>query len=238
MAQQSWDSFIPAADAAIYDAAGYGARSPWGARPAVLVVDVNHNFVGDRREPILDSIRRFRNSCGEAGWDAVDAIERLLESARGPGVPVFYTTQQAQTSAQLAGGWARKNSRVEDDADAERAEFGVRIPDQIAPVPGDTVLIKDKPSAFVATPLVSYLQFHHVDTVIVVGGTTSGCVRATVIDAFSYNYTVVAVEEGCFDRAEVSQAVNLFEINAKYADVAKLDDVVAYLDGLPAVAVA
>jgi maleamate amidohydrolase len=228
-----WDEFIPAADAEIYRAAGYGARSPWGSRPALLVVDVNYNFVGDRPEPILDSIRTFRNSCGEAGWEAVHAIRELLAAARTADVPVFYTTQQPDASSTLVGGWARKNSRVSDDGDAERAVFGVRIVDEIAPSSTDVVITKDKPSAFFATPLVSYLNHLHADTLIIVGGTTSGCVRASVIDAFSYNYTVVVVEDGCFDRSAVSHAVNLFEIHAKYADVVSLADVVAYLRGLP-----
>jgi maleamate amidohydrolase len=231
MTHRSWDQFIPAADLEIYEAAGYGARSPWGKRPAVLVVDVNYNFVGDTREPILDSIRKFRNSCGEVGWDAVDAISTLLNSSRRAGAPTFYTTQQPDSSAQRVGGWAKKNSRVADDV--AHAAFGVQIVDKIAPAEDDIVIAKDKASAFFATPLVSYLNFHGIDTVLVVGGTTSGCVRATVIDAFSYNYSVVVVEDGCFDRAPISQAVNLFEINAKYADVATLEDVLSYLDGLP-----
>jgi maleamate amidohydrolase len=230
MTNNSWELFIPPSDLEIYEAAGYGARSPWGKRPAVLVVDVNYNFVGDKREPILDSIRKFRNSCGEAGWDAVDAISTLLDASRRAGLPTFYTTQHANASTQQVGGWAKKNSRVEDDAD--HASFGVQIPTEIAPVEGELVIAKDKASAFFGTSLVSYLTFHSIDTVLVVGGTTSGCVRATVIDAFSYNYSVVVVEEGCFDRAAISQAVNLFEINAKYADVAPLEDVLTYVDGL------
>ena len=224
-----WDSYLTPDDVEIYEAAGYGARSVWGCRPALLVVDVNYNFVGESPMPILESIRTFRNSCGEAGWDAVHAIEQLLAAARPAGVPVFYTTQQADARATVVGGWGRKNSRVGDDEDMERSAFGVRIVDQIAPVPDDIVIVKDKPSAFFATPLVSYLNELRVDTVIVAGGTTSGCVRASVIDAFSFNYTVVVVEEACFDRAPVSHAVNLFEIQAKYADVVPLADVVPYL---------
>jgi maleamate amidohydrolase len=223
-----WDDFIPPADAAIYAAAGYGARAAWGSRPALLVVDVNYNFVGEKSEAILDSIRTFRNSCGEAGWNAVEAIRRLLAAGRTAALPVFYTTQPAEVSATLTGGWARKNSRVSDDADVERASSGVRIVDEISPIDGEHVIVKDKPSAFFLTPLVSYLNYLRVDTVVVVGGTTSGCVRASVIDAFSYNYSVVVVEEGCFDRAAVSHAVNLFEMHAKYADVASLEDVIAY----------
>lgn len=227
-----WDAYIPAEDAAIYAAAGYGARSAWGTRPALLVVDVNYNFVGDSPKPILDSIGGFRNSCGQAGWDAVRAIVELLAAARATGVPVFYTTQQADARSAVVGGWARKNSRVSDDEDVERAKFGVRIVDEIAPSPDDIVIIKDKPSAFFSTPLVSYLNELRVDTVLVTGGTTSGCVRASVVDAFSFNYNVVVVEEGCFDRSPVSHAVNLFEIHAKYADVVPLAEVLPYLEGM------
>lgn len=227
-----WDDFIPSSDASIYEAAGYGARAAWGSRPALLVVDVNYNFVGEKPEAILDSIRMFRNSCGQAGWDAVQAIRQLLAAGRAAALPVFYTTQPVEVSATLTGGWARKNSRVFDDADLERESFGVRIVEEIAPVDGEHVIVKDKPSAFFLTPLISYLNYLRVDTVVVVGGTTSGCVRASVIDAFSYNYSVVVVEEGCFDRATVSHAVNLFEMHAKYADVASLDDVIAYFTGL------
>jgi maleamate amidohydrolase len=204
-----------------------------GFAPALLVVDVNYNFVGEEPEAILDSIRTFRNSCGQAGWDAVHAIRRLLAAGRTAAMPVFYTTQPAEVSATLTGGWARKNSRVFDDADLEREPFGVRIVDEIAPVDGEHVIVKDKPSAFFLTSLVSYLNYLRVDTVVVVvGGTSAGCVRASVIDAFSYNYSVVVVEKGCFDRATVSHAVNLFEMHAKYADVASLEDVIAYFKGL------
>jgi maleamate amidohydrolase len=227
-----WDEFIPASDAEIYRAAGYGSQTSWGTRPALLVVDVNYNFVGEKPQEILESLRTFRNSCGEAGWSAVEAIAKLLAVARTAEFPVFYTTQQPDVNPTLVGGWGRKNARVSEDADTARATLGVRIVDEIAPTYNDVVIAKDKPSAFFSTPLVSYLNYLHVDTVIIVGGTTSGCVRASVIDAFSYNYVVVVVEEGCFDRAAVSHAVNLFEINAKYGDVARLDDVLAYLQEL------
>jgi maleamate amidohydrolase len=227
-----WDEYLTPQDVEIYAAAGYGARSSWGSRPALLVVDVNYNFVGDSPRPILDSIRTFRNSCGEAGWDAVRAIRELLVAARAASVPVFYTTQEADSRSIRIGGWGRKNSRAAEDEAADDAGFGVRIVDEIAPSREDIVITKDKPSAFFATPLVSYLNELHVDTVVVAGGTTSGCVRASVVDAFSFNYSVVVVEEACFDRAPVSHAVNLFEIHAKYADVVALADVVPYLAAL------
>jgi maleamate amidohydrolase len=223
-----WDRFISREDLEVYQAAGYGARSVAGSRPVLLVVDVNYNFVGERPEPILESIAKYRNSCSEEGWRAVGAIRRLLSSAREHGVPVVYTTQPSEANTITAGAWASKNSRVLDNPEQEVA--GARIVEEIAPQPGDVVIRKEKPSAFFSTPLASYLNQFQADTVVVVGGTTSGCVRATVVDAFSLNYSVLVVEDGCFDRVAVSHAVNLFELNAKYADVVSLDDAVAYLE--------
>jgi maleamate amidohydrolase len=227
-----WDEVVSKEDLAIYAAAGYGNRSAWGDHPALLVVDVNYNFVGDRSEPVLKSIERFPNSCGEAGWDAVGHIGRLLESARATAIPVFYTTQPAVSDATTAGAWARKNSRFLSGA-VDPKFRGVDIVKDIEPVPGEIVMLKDKPSAFFGTPLVSYLNELRIDTTIVVGGTTSGCVRATVVDAFSYNYRVVVVEEGCFDRGRASHAVNLFDIHSKYGDVVSVAEAIEYMRGLP-----
>jgi len=106
------------------------------------------------------------------------------------------------------------------------------VPD-IAPEPRDIVIAKQKPSAFYGTPLVSYLTLLGADSLIVAGTTTSGCVRATVLDAFSNNYRVTLVEEGCFDRAQASHAINLCDMHAKYADVLKLEEVMAFIDTLP-----
>jgi nicotinamidase-related amidase len=94
------------------------------------------------------------------------------------------------------------------------------------------VILKDKPSVFFGTPLMSYLHELQVDTLLVVGTTTSGCVRATVVDAFSYNFKVVVVEECVFDRGQISHKVNLFDMQAKYADVVPLDAALGYLDEL------
>ena len=95
------------------------------------------------------------------------------------------------------------------------------------------VIRKDKPSVFFGTPLMSYLHELQVDTLLVTGTTTSGCVRATVVDAFSYNFKVVVVEECVFDRGQASHQVNLFDMQAKYADVVSLEDALRYLDKLP-----
>ena len=110
----------------------------------------------------------------------------------------------------------------------------MEIVKEIAPAPADIVIHKPKPSGFFGTPLQSVLNDYGVDTLLVTGGSTSGCVRATVVDAFSLNYFVAVVEEGTFDRIQLSHKANLLDMNIKYADVMNADAVGRYLDGLPA----
>ncbi len=227
-----WDAVIPEGERRVFEAAGYGKRAGWGARPALIVIDVNYNFVGDRLEPILDSIKRFRNSCGEVGWRAIPRIATLLEAARAAEIPIFYTTQGYSLDRLGVGSWAAKNSRALE-ASPEAREVGTEIVREIAPQPGEIVIRKTKPSAFFGTPLSSFLTELQVDTLVMAGTTTSGCVRASAVDAFSLNYRVVVVEDGCFDRSETSHRVNLFDLNAKYADVVLLEEVLAHLTTLP-----
>ena len=107
------------------------------------------------------------------------------------------------------------------------------IVDEIAPRPEDVVIQKTKPSAFFGTPLLSFLIDLKVDSLIVCGGTTSGCVRAAVIDAFSQNLRCAVVAEGCFDRLESSHAMNLVDMQAKYADVVTAEEVLSFVATLP-----
>ena len=227
-----WDNVLTERDKQVFAAAGYGKQQGFGKRPAVIVVDVNYNFVGEVPEPILASIKKYRNSCGEEGWQGVYQIKRLLDATRAKGVPIFYSTASPSRTALHAGRWHGKNSRGDEDFH-RRARDGNDIVQEIAPQEGDMVIRKDKPSVFFGTPLMSYLHELQVDTLLVTGTTTSGCVRATVVDAFSYNFKVVVVEECVFDRGQASHQVNLFDMQAKYADVVSLEDALRYLDKLP-----
>ncbi len=92
MAKRVWDEFLTERDRAVFEAGGFAQRGGFGQRPAVLIVDVMYNFVGDRPEPILESIKRFRNSCGEQGWVAVGRTRELIEAARAKRVPLVYST--------------------------------------------------------------------------------------------------------------------------------------------------
>ena len=235
MSEPVWNKFLTERDKQVFATGGFGARQGFGERPVLLVVDVNYNFCGDRPEPILESIKRWRNSCGEEAWEGIKAIKKLILACRAKALPVLYTTGIRRADNWDAGGWAWKNKRTRERTVASGTnQSGDTIIPDIAPAPQDIVIYKQKPSAFYATPLTSYLTLLGADSILLTGTTTSGCVRATVLDAFSSNYRCTVVEEGCFDRSQASHAINLCDIHAKYADVVKLEEVLAFVDTLPA----
>lgn len=221
----NWNDFLTERDREVFGAGGYGDRVGLGSRPVLLVVDVTYGFCGDRPEPILDSVARWRSSCGEAAWTAMPHIAKLVAAARERGVPVVYTRGAPRRADGLdRGRWADKNRRQAQDPPETND-----IVAEVAPVESDVVVAKEKPSAFFGTPLASYLVSLGADTVIVCGTTTSGCVRASVVDAFSLNYRVAIALEATFDRGEASHWVNLFDMDMKYADVLGVPELVDYL---------
>jgi len=228
-----WDDVLTPRDKEVFALSGFGKRAGFGQRPALLIIDVNYNFVGDKPEPILDSVKRFRTSCGEEGWEGVYRIRDLLAEARKKHLPTFYTTAEENRSNTVTiGGWAAKSSRTNEDMSAQWEKANEIVAD-IAPQQGDIIVHKQKPSAFFGTPLMSMLTEVHADSLFVTGTTTSGCVRASVIDAFSYNLKVSVVEECVFDRGQASHKINLFDMAMKYADVISLKDAIDYIRSLP-----
>lgn len=233
MSDPIWYKFLTDRDKAVFAASGYGARGGYGKRPALVVVDVNYAFCGDKAEPILESIKRWRNSCGEDAWVSIPIIKRLIAEAHGKGLPVIYTTGIRRPDNWDEGSWAWKNARTDEKTKARSNADGYTIIDEIAPESRDIVVHKQKPSAFAGTPFQSYLTLLGCDSILVTGTTTSGCVRATVIDAFSNNIRSIVAEDGCFDRSQASHAINLCDMHAKYADVVKSDEIIEYIRGLP-----
>jgi nicotinamidase-related amidase len=240
-----WDAFLTEQDKAVREL--YGSKNMgWGKRPVVFVIDVNYNFTGDKREPILESMKRWRNSCGQEGWDAAIRAGRLVEAARRKRIPIMYTTEMDQR----ADGWdsgrrADKNARRKEDRARDQkagasgdglginVRTGKEIHESVQPQAHDIFIGKKSPSAFFGTLAASYLVELQADSLILAGSTTSGCVRATVIDGFSHFYRMFVVEECTFDRFQASHAMELFAMQMKYADVVGLDDTIEYLDGLP-----
>jgi nicotinamidase-related amidase len=228
-----WDKFLTDRDKAVFSAGGFGARMGFGKRPALLVVDVNYAFCGDKPEPILESIKRWPTSCGEEAWEGVRVIKRLIEAARAKGLPVIYTTNKKRPDMWDNGSWSWKNTRQNERLRTKTNLDPNAIVDEIAPGPRDILIQKQKPSAFYATPLQSYLTLLGCDSLLVAGATTSGCVRASVLDAFSSNYRVAVVEDACFDRSQASHAVSLCDMHAKYADIVESAEVIDFIFTLP-----
>ena len=221
-----WREVLPSAERSIYAAAGYGRPARALTRPALLIVDATLNFTGDRREPILESIRRFPHSCGEPAWDSLEAIARLRDAAHAAGAPVVYTHGPRRKTRWTLGGWARTTDSPLPEQDAGGEAFAPAI----EPAADDLVLEKLRPSAFFGTPLASLLLDAGRASVLICGGTASGCVRATAVDAFSYGFDVAVVEEASFDRSATSRAVSFYEIDQKYGSVIGVEDAVAVLE--------
>lgn len=228
MSENIWDGIIPQAEVDAYEAAGFGRASGVGSKPALLIIDVQYRTVGTEPKPFWESIKEFPTSCGEVGWDAVAQIEKLVAQFREKGWPIIYPYVAPKENFDT-GRLAAKVPALMGVA-AKGYEF---VP-PVAPQPGDILLPKRHPSAFFGTPLVSYLVERGIDTLVVTGCTTSGCVRGSVVDGFAYNYRVVVPHDAVYDRSLTSHRVNLFDMNAKYADVMSTDDAIAALSKVDA----
>ncbi len=221
-----WDDVITESDKEIYFKSGYrGTKVTYGKKAALVIIDVTYDFVGDKSEPILKSQDRYPLSCGDKGWEAVYQMAALLSIAREKKLPIVYSHADKSIPVE----WSKRNLRRDD---IKKNKNGNEIVKEIAPREGDIVIRKIGPSIFLSTPLINVLVPLRVDTLLICGGVTSGCVRASVVDAATYGYNVNVVEECTFDRGEVSHKVNLFDMNAKYASVVSAAEVKEYLNTL------
>ncbi len=206
-----------------YQAAGFGQPIGLGKRPGLLVIDVQYRTVGTRRMPFAEAVREFSTSCGEVGWDAVGNIARLLSAFRAASLPVLYP----HVARKLAYDSGRLGAKV--PAIMAVPDHGYDFVTETAPLEGEVLLPKRHPSAFFGTPLASYLIDAGVDSLVVAGCTTSGCVRSSVADAFSYNFRVAVPADAVYDRSPVVHEVNLFDMAQKYADVTTTEALIARL---------
>lgn len=207
-----WSNHISAEEEEHYRSIGLGQPVGGGDRAALLVIDVQNRTIDER----------YAASCGQAGARALPHVVRLYESAVGASVPVFFPYVSPKTDEDSARFATKFSSFVSIDAS------GYDFPRELPARPGDILVPKKHPSAFFGTSLTSYLIERGVDTVVLAGATTSGCVRASAVDAFSLGFRVLVPHQAVFDRSASSHAVNLFDINAKYADVMETDAVVDY----------
>lgn len=229
MTSRVWDRFLTNQDRA-HVALRPVRHSGLGDVPALVLVDLYRSVFGDRPQPLLESVWEWPASCGMAGWTALPHIQAALESARSAGIVIVHVTSRGDLPH-----WRLP----QDEPVVAVTSRGTRpdpyeIVSEVAPVDGELTIRKGAPSAFWGTPLLGYLNQHRVDTVLVAGESTSGCVRATVVDAASNRFRVAVLEECVFDRHESSHAINLFDMEQKYADVIPVADGVAYLASLSA----
>lgn len=211
-----WDGYVEQADIERYQRLGIGASSGFGKKPAIVVIDVQKRT----------SLPEYPANCGEQGLAAIPKIAALFDKARSLDIPTF-VAYVAPKSRHDSSGFATKFA-VLQGVDDEGYEFV----DGLLPEEADVMLPKRHPSVFFGTPFASYLIDRGIDTLIITGATTSGCVRATAVDAFSYGYKVIVPSDGAFDRVTTSHYVSLFDINSKYGDVCESSDILDYFDSL------
>jgi maleamate amidohydrolase len=220
-----WDAFLTDADRAILARGRFGRRMGMGERPAVVVIDCQRYMVG--RRGVRDD--NYPSSCGEIGWAAVDRVAALLAAVRAAGLPVFLTRFALDPEGRDIGVYARKRDFLRRDDWCLEGTEGAELLPEVGPAPGDIVFVKKKPSAFHGTPLLSYLIDRAIDTLIVVGGATSNCVRATVFDSSSYNFRTLVPADAVFDRLPISHAISLFDMDRQFADVTTVQEIVDHL---------
>jgi maleamate amidohydrolase len=216
-----WDSVIGDQERLV--AGNYRRPRTMGGRPALLLIDLYHQVFGDRPQPLEDAIEQYPSSCGLAAWDALEPLQQLLATARAHGIPVAHTTGEDRPEARPGAATARRSDKL----DASSAGFA--IVESLRPGPGEFVVYKTRASGFFGTPLASWLRMQDVDTLVVGGESTSGCVRASVVDAFSHGFETMVCEEAVFDRSPLSHQMSLFDLHHKYATVAHLEAALRYL---------
>ncbi|MCP1335741.1 N-carbamoylsarcosine amidohydrolase [Futiania mangrovi] len=193
-------------------------RLGWGRKPAVLVIDFTYGYTTPGSPLYAEGVVK-----------AVEASVDLLDAARAAGVPIIYTKVMYHPSGMDGGLFAQKVPVLQRLVPGERL---VEIDDRVAPHPEDLVIVKNYPSAFFGTSLAATLTSEGIDTLILLGCSTSGCVRATAIDTIQHGFRGIVPRECVGDRHDGPHDANLFDMNAKYADVLPREEVIAHLKGL------
>lgn len=220
-----WAGLLSVEDVGVIARAGYGRSRGFGRRPALILIDCQFNHLG-RDAPILDQLDEYPSGSGERAWAAVRRITTLRATARHAGVPVIYTR------FGHTGPGGRYDAFAMKRGNAERFVFGspgTAIVPALAPDPDELVIDKSASSALCGTSLLTYLVRLAADTVVLCGVSTSGCVRATCVDAVSHGFNVAVVADCVADRISLSHNATLLDIWMKYGDVVSSETATGYL---------
>ncbi|MFN3889500.1 MAG: cysteine hydrolase family protein [Beijerinckiaceae bacterium] len=216
-----WKDVVPATDMRIYEP--YTRPTKVGQKPALLAIDLYNLVYRGGPYPPIDLVDRYPSSCGIYAHQAIEPTQRLFAAARRAGLPVIFCTQDIRAHSRPLGAVSTKRRSPPpqtDDYDIHPA-FPVEQ--------SDIVIRKQRASVFQGTPIVSHLKLLGVETLIVCGEATSGCVRASVVDGYSSGFNMNVVEECTFDQTELTHKVNMFDMAHKYADVMRLAEVEEHL---------
>lgn len=221
-----WKDLIPPEDIALY--APYARETFVGPRPALLVIDLyDLAYRGGAGSPYeLD--KTYPNSCGAFAHRAIEPTKRLIAAARAANLQVFYCTQDVRQHNRPPGAFSTHRPLPPQTAE----DYAIHR--EFTPLPGDVVLYKQRASVFQGTPIMSHLTLLGIRSLIVCGESTSGCVRASAVDAYSNGFHVSIVEECTFDRSDFVHKANLFDLHHKYVDVMHLAEVEEHLQMLAA----
>lgn len=223
-----WEDILTDTDRMVIKKGGYGQPRGFGKHPLLLIIDCQKNYVGDDK-PILDQLDNWPSGGGENAWASVRRIIKLRDIARENDIPIMYTRNvQRQTIA--FDGFATKTKR--DQTKYMDGNPAADLLPELKPLPSELIIPKAYASVFYGTPLQSYLVKLGIDTIIICGNSSSGCCRATAVDAVTRNYNLGYVEDCITDRIEVSHKAAMLDIWMKYGDVIFSDEAAEYFNSL------
>jgi len=216
---EKWKGFVPDDELAAYRKGAFGRKIGFGASPALLNIDTTRMFV-DPKYP----------QCGEESPELLAALAEITDTFRRLDLPIYYSRRDDRRHPIQRGIWNLKLGNADEYIYSEdpRAD---EWPAAYAPREAkDVIVYKNKPSPFFETPLESWLRYDGIDSLVIIGVSTSGCIRAGVADAFSHNFRVIVPEEAVGDRSAAAHRANLFDMDMKYADVEPLGEVIRELE--------
>lgn len=220
-----WEDMLTEVDRMVIQKGGYGKKRGLGKKPALVIIDIQHNYVGANL-PIADQLETWPSGGGSKAWEAIEKIKKMKKLSDQLNIPTIYT-RNVQKKTINFDSFAVKAERDNSKYIDGRPE--AQIVSELEPESKDLVVDKSYASAFFGTPLISYLVKMGVDTLIIVGGSTSGCVRATAVDAVTHNFNVAVVEDCVYDRIELSHKAGLLDLWMKYCDVSPSEEIYDYL---------
>lgn len=194
-----------------------------GERPAIVAVDLYDLVYDGGARPVRELIESFPASCGEHAWNALPPTVELYKRARAAGVPIVHVTYDTRAETDPRGIHPTNRQRRQSDLSL------YRIKQELSPAEGELVVYKKRASAFFGTPLAAFLNELGVDCLFIVGESTSGCVRSSVVEAWSLGYPVAVVADCVYDRHPLTQQASLFDMHLKYATVMTLEQALARL---------